>query len=273
MSRGQFSGILGCVRAIPFLQPFLGLILLSFLIFGLDKTKFLSLPKTILYTISTPIQFGLYSSWQNISRQFYFITSARFAAQENKALKEQIGQIISENASLRSKLAEVEAQLVQEQSLDPRTYNLMAARPIGVDRYLKLDKGKNDGILVGQSVVYKDNFIGQVIESSEKGANVRLLADPSSKLLAFSINREGKARGILIGQFGSEMLFDKISHEEIIAEGDLVYSEGTEGYLPRGLILGRVTEVEEKENEIFKRAKVRPIFDIRELELVFVIKE
>ena len=69
------------------------------------------------------------------------------------------------------------------------------------------------------------------------------------------------------------MLLDKILHEEPIAQGDLVYSEGTEGYLPRGLIVGRVNEVIEKQNEVFKQAKVKPIFDIRDLELVFVIQE
>jgi len=62
-------------------------------------------------------------------------------------------------------------------------------------------------------------------------------------------------------------------HEEKITEGDLVYSEGTEGFLPRGLILGRVTQVRELQNEVFKQAKIKPIFDVRDLELVFLIQE
>ena len=66
---------------------------------------------------------------------------------------------------------------------------------------------------------------------------------------------------------------DKILHEEKIAVDDLIYSEGGEGFLPRGLILGRVSEVTGKENELFKQAKVQPTFDLRDLELVFVIKE
>ena len=66
---------------------------------------------------------------------------------------------------------------------------------------------------------------------------------------------------------------DKILHEEKIAVGDLVYSEGTEGFLPRGLILGKVTEVLERATQVFKQAKVKSVFDIRDLELVFVISE
>ena len=115
--------------------------------------------------------------------------------------------------------------------------------------------------------------MGKIISVSERASNVQLMADPDSKVAAFSQGLEGKAKGVLIGQFGSEILFDKILHEEKINVGDLVYSEGTEGFLPRGLILGRVTKVLERENEIFKQAKVQPNFNISDLDLVFVIQE
>ena len=55
--------------------------------------------------------------------------------------------------------------------------------------------------------------------------------------------------------------------------GDLVYTEGIEEYLPRGLILGKITKVLMRENEVFKSAKIQPNFDIRDLELVFVIAD
>ena len=126
---------------------------------------------------------------------------------------------------------------------------------------------------MGQAVVSEDNFVGKVVAVSPDASNVQLLTDPDSKVAAFSQNKEGRAKGVLIGQFGTAILMDKILHEEKIAQGNLVYSEGLEGFLPRGLILGKITEVFERENEVFKQAKVSPIFDIRDLELVFVIQE
>ncbi|MCL5784649.1 MAG: rod shape-determining protein MreC [Patescibacteria group bacterium] len=260
-------------KALPNVKLFLVLIFFSLVIFLMDTANLLNFPKGLAFYITNPISFGIYNTNKSISRQFYFIFGARFAAQENKALKEQAGKLFSENANLRKKLAETEALVSQEKHLDPGTYNTLPARPIGLGRYLKIDKGSNSGIKVGEAVVFEDNFIGKVVTVSPQAANVQLVTDPDSKVAAFSQNKEGKAKGVLLGQFGTDVLLDKILHEEKIEMGDLVYSEGTEGYLPRGLILGKVTQVLEQENEVFKQAKVAPIFDISDLELVFVIEE
>lgn len=258
---------------LPNLKLFIFLLTLSFLSFGADTLHLLNWPKQVVFYVTNPISFGLYQTSQNIQKQFYFVFASRFAAQENKALKEQVGQLISENAKLRKKLAEVESFLSQESHLDPSTYHLLPARPIGLGRYLKIDKGSSSGIKVGQAAVFNDNYIGKIVQVSQNASNIQILTDPDSKVAAFSINKEGKAKGVLLGQFGTEILMDKILHEEQIGIGDLVYSEGTEGFLPRGLILGRVSQILERVNETFKQAKVSGVFNIRDLDLVFVIIE
>ncbi|MBI2329922.1 rod shape-determining protein MreC [Candidatus Daviesbacteria bacterium] len=260
-------------KVIPDLKVFLLLIFLSLVILFLDTINLLNLPKKLMFYITNPVSFGIYNTSRNVSRQFYFVFQARFAAQENKALKEQIGKLLSENAELRKKIGEVSAMLSQEKHLDPNTYNLLPVRPIGLSRYLKIDQGSEAGIKVGQAVVSEDNFIGKVVSVSPSAANIQLLTDPDFKVAAFSQNKEGRAKGVLAGRFGTDLILDKILHEEKIATGDLVYSEGLEEFLPRGLVLGKVTEVMERENEVFKQAKVTHVFDIRDLELVFVILE
>ena len=93
-----------------------------------------------------------------------------------------------------------------------------------------------------------------------------------TKVYAFASGANGKAKGILMGQFGSEMLLDKILHQEPIEAGNLVYSEGLERNLPRGLIMGKVTAVLENKTQVFKQAKVLPEFNIGDLDLVFVVQ-
>lgn len=261
------------VKVLPEFRLFLLLTLFSLVLLGVDTIHLLEFPKSFAAYLTNPISFGIYRTSGDIGKQFNFIFAARFAAKENQALKEQIGQLLSENANLRKKLAETESLLTQEKHLDPQKYNLVAARPIGVGRYLKIDKGSSRYIKAGQAVVFKDNYVGKIVSATPQTANVELLTDPDSKVTGFSQNIEGKAKGVLVGQFGTDVVMDKILHEEKIAVGDLVYSEGLEGFLPRGLILGRVSEVLGKENEIFKQAKVEPVFDTRDLDLVFVILE
>ncbi|MEK6808304.1 MAG: rod shape-determining protein MreC [Nanoarchaeota archaeon] len=260
-------------RIIPDLKIFLLLFFLSLLILTLDTFGFLKMVKSFAFYITNPISFGLYSTNQNIGRQFYFMFQARFAAQENKALKEQLAELISENANLRKQLVEKEVLTAQEDYLSFETYNLQAARPIGLGRYLKIDKGLNSGINLGNVAVFKDNYIGKVKVLGDESAQIQLLGDPDSKVAVFSQGLMGRAKGVLIGQFGTEILMDKILHEEKIASGDLVYSEGTEGNLPRGLVLGKITQVLERRSEVFKSAKVTPIFNTGDLDLIFIIKE
>ncbi|MDP3974189.1 MAG: rod shape-determining protein MreC [Candidatus Daviesbacteria bacterium] len=261
------------IKSTPHLQLFLILVLFSLVILLLDSFRLFAIPQRMVSFVTNPISFGIYRSYQNIDRQFYFIFSAREAGQQNLALKEQIGQLLSENASLRKELAESKALLTQQESIDRRTYNLLPARPIGLGRYLKIDQGLNAGLNLGQPVIFKDNYIGKIIQINQNSSNIELLSDPDSKVAAFTQSLEGKAKGVLLGQFGTELILDKILHEEPVKIGDLVYSEGTESFIPRGLILGQVTQILENENEVFKQAKVKYVFDIGDLELVFVINQ
>ncbi len=250
---------------------FFTLALLSIIFLISDKFGFLNIPKSGLQYITSPIQYGLYKTSLNISRQFEFIIIARKASQENKALTEQLAQVLSENANLRRQLAEARGFLDQQKALNEETLTLVAARPLGMDRYLLIDKGLDDGIKINQAVVYKDNYIGKIKEVSPKRSSIMVSTDPDSRVSAFVNNQAGRAKGVLGGQFGSEMLLDKILHQEPIQKGDLVYSEGAEIEIPRGLVVGKVDQVFQRDNEIFKQAKVKPVFDPVDLDIVFVV--
>lgn len=241
-----------------------------FLIFA-DNFGYLNFIKSPVGQITIPIQYGLYKTSNSVLRQFEFIILAGRASSENKLLKDQVAQILSENSRLRRELAEAQGFLAQQKTFSPHTFNLVPSRPIGISRFLIIDKGGDDGINLNQSVIYKDNYIGKIKEVSPKKSLVLLSSDPDSRISAFVSNPEGKARGVLTGQFGSEMLLDKILHQESVRVNDLVYTQGTEVEIPRGLILGQVASVDLRDNEVFKQAKVRGVFEVSDLDIVFVI--
>lgn len=238
-----------------------------------DSRGFLNFPKGLIQDVTSPIQYGLYKSSLAVGKQFEFIFLARRAAQENKALTEQLASALSDNAQLRRSLAEAQAEVDQQNTLAPKSFTLIPARPIGISRYLTIDKGSDDGFKVGMPVVYKDNYIGEITSLSSKKSDILLSSDPDSKISAYVADKDGKAQGVLTGQFGSEALMDEILHQEPVQVGDLVYSQGTESNIPRGLVLGSVSRVLGKDTDVFKQAIVKPVFDITNLDLVFVITD
>lgn len=254
------------------LKLLLFLIFTSLFLLLLDSLGSLNFPKSLFQSLTVPVQFGLYESGNSLNKQLGLLFSFRQSALETKALKIQLGELLTENATLRTKLSEAETLVDQYSKLSPKTYDLLPSRAISAGRFITLDKGVDDGVKINQAVVYKDNYIGKVIRVNPKTAEVLLILDPDSKIAVFSQGVDGRAKGILEGQFGSEILMNKILHQEQIGVGDLVYSEGTEGVLPKGLIMGKVTQVDERQNEVFKTAKVEPLFQIIDIDTVFILR-
>lgn len=252
---------------------FLTLLIISVLLMFFDSFSIFYPVKSVIQVVATPIQVGLYTTNLKMARQLEFIKSARNASQEKKALQSQLALVLSENAHLRRKLSEVQTFVAQQEALNPQTFNLLPARVIGFSRYLKIDKGSDDGLKINQGVVIKDNLVGQIKAVGSKQSEVMLISDPDSKIVAIAYKDGGKAKGILNGQFGAEMLLDKVLHQEPLKKEDLIYTDGAEGKFPRGLILGQVLEIEEQETQLFKQAKVKPLFNISDLDIVFVIRD
>ncbi len=226
----------------------------------------------MLQNVSLPIEYGLYRTGRSLGKQWDYLAAVRTATQENKALKMQMSQLMAENSKLRSQLAEDQVLGIQYQKLSASTYQMILAKVISSGRYLIINKGSENGIKADEAVVFEDSLVGQIKQVSLKSSQVILPQDPDSKIAVFSQNTGGRAKGILLGQFSSDILMDKILHQENIAAGDIVYTEGTEDKLPRGLIVGQVSRVFENTNGVFKQAQVKPLWDVADLDNVFVIE-
>lgn len=253
------------------LKIFFVLSLLALFLFFLDNFNLLNLPKTVVQFLTTPIQYGLYKNGLVVKSQFEIIGAIRLQAQENIALKKQLGDLTTKNALLQKQLNQALVLVDQQNSLPPSTFNLTPSHIIGIGRFLTIDKGSLDGIKINQTVVFKDNFVGKIKEVSPKSSKVLLPQDPDSKLSVFASDRAGKAKGILVGQFGSDILMDKVLHQEPLNLDDLVYSEGTEGDVPRGLIIGKISKVLENQNQVFKQGQVIQLYKIDDLDIVSII--
>ena len=99
------------------------MLLISFALFFIDQSGLLQPPKSLIQTVTIPIQYGLYRSSLAVGNQFRFIFGARRAVQEHKAMTEQLATLLSENSQLRKKLLETEAQLQQQNRLNHQEFD------------------------------------------------------------------------------------------------------------------------------------------------------
>ena len=153
----------------------------------------------------------------------------------------------------------------------------LTASVIGQDtspslRSIIIDKGGEDGIVVGMPVESARGLVGQVFRTTANSAQVVLITDNASSIPARlgSSRATGLLRG---GGLGGSVSIDWIDLQYEIAVGEVVLTSGLGGKFPQDMVIGRVIEVQRQEAELFQRAIVQPAVNFEALEIVLVITD
>jgi rod shape-determining protein MreC len=118
-----------------------------------------------------------------------------------------------------------------------------------------INRGSSDGIEVGMVVVStKGTLMGKVTKVTSANAFVRLITDTQSKVSA-EIVLTG-ADGSVKGTPNRGLTFDLAQGE--IQVGDEIVTAGLGGGFPRGLPIGRVSEVSGTSQDLYKKVTVEP---------------
>lgn len=195
---------------------------------------------------------------------------------QNQILKEKIQELIID----RSKLLELESEnkelRKQLDFIEQEDHQYLVSRVVGnnlqynINSYI-LDKGSDDGIREGQVVVAMDGMVvGKIRKVSPKESELLLLIDNQSAIAAVVQNKDN-SQGIVEGQYGLTMKMNLIPQDEEINIGEIVITSGIEQYIPRGLVIGLIDNVEREVNELFQSAIVNSMVDYKKLNIVMVI--
>lgn len=200
------------------------------------------------------------------------------ARSEIERLQVQVDALQRENEQLRE--IQGEYQLLQDlfnRARESPEFRRETATIIGYDtsplfRSIIIDKGSDDGVLVGMPVESARGLVGQVYRTTNNSAMVILVTDNISSIPARlgSSRATGIVRG---GGLGGAMTMDWIDLEDQIAVGEVVLTSGLGGRFPQDMVIGRVGEIERREAELFQRAVVQPAVDFDSLEVVFVVTD
>ena len=199
----------------------------------------------------------------------------------------RVKKLEKENLDLRAQIFSTDrlqkenaALLDQFQTTKPKSNILLPSRVLGAPgfvpgvsapSYFILDKGSTDGVKKGQTVLVKDNFVGQIVEVSANNSKADLIYNP---LLSFTAKTQSGAFGVIKGD-GSEMTLDNVLLSDRIEENDLVYTKGDVNSLGNGilpdLIVGRIISLEKNPSALFQKAKIKAQVILNNLSTVFIV--
>jgi len=196
-----------------------------------------------------------------------------------RRVKESNARLISENLDLYSKLStltileEENALLRINLNLKKKSVNVLLAdiigRDLGNNRSFIIDKGSDDGVAAGMTLITKDEIIiGRITDISRGTAKAQTLLDANSRIAATTAN--SKISGLVRG-LGSDAIFDLIAKNKTPEAGELIISSGTDGVWPKGFILGKIREIKSYDNQVFNTASIELLSPPQSLNGVFII--
>lgn len=148
------------------------------------------------------------------------------------------------------------------------------ARVIGSDsnnflNFIMVDLGSRHGIEVGMPVVNDQGLVGRISAVTDTTSKVLLITDPQSTVNA--ILQNSRLTGVVTGRAGGDPIMGFIPQGDPVGVGEVVLTSGMGGHFPKGIPIGQVTEVRQRDVEVFQEAVVRPIVDFGRLEFVLVV--
>ena len=201
----------------------------------------------------------------------------------------------AENESLKSQLAEAQAEARDEKSAaeeNERLRNLLDFKEKHTDYELEsakivarsasnwssaytIGKGSADGIKVGAPVITDTGVLtGTVKEVGTNWATVSTVIDAGTKIGATT--SQSGSTGMIMGDYDlMKKGYAKLTYlpsDSQIFQGDTVLTSGVGGAFPEGLVVGTVDSVQTEAGGQVEYGLIKPGSDLNALVQVFVIK-
>ena len=204
------------------------------------------------------------------------VTARTIIEQENIRLKQEslihrgqlqrMSELAAENMRLRQLLNATE--LLMDSVL---VTEVIGVSPSPQSHTVTIDRGRVDGVYVGQPILDADGLMGQII-SVYGGHSVAMLITDSAHALPVQVLRNG-VRSIAEGTSDYNLMHLRfVSPTADIVEGDQLVSSGLGGRFPAGYPVGTVSKIEQNLGETFVDVEVNPSAKLdrsRHLLLVF----
>lgn len=216
-------------------------------------------------TVAAPVQNTATVAGNTGTGFFSNLAAWRTAVSENGALKERVAQLETELAQKQSLTAENENLRAQLDLKNQSQYKTVAAQVIGRDPSAWFDaiiinRGSSAGIDTDMPVVTGGGVIGRVVAVSPFTAQVSLVTDDKSAIggVIGQLGNSG-AVGPVVGTSNKDLLEMRyVSGQEQIEIGIPVLTTGQDKIYPPGLKIGEVVEVKQGSTTVPHTILIKP---------------
>lgn len=234
---------------------------------GLGKNLRMALrPVGIVFSETGSGIYGFFNNFRNIGK----------LQQENRELTDKLNSATAEIATLREAQKEnfsLKKDLGYKEQSD---YDLVAANVISFDpanirETITIGAGKSNGIKEGDVVISEGFLVGKIVNVGDFTSKIKLISDPTSSVAANISN--SLVSGVLKGRIGNGLSLEQVPQSEKVTQDDTVVTSGLGGDFPKGIVIGKVEDIQKVSGSIFQTIAIRPMVDLNKLERVMVIKK
>ena len=258
---------------IKILLPILAVIVVTVLIFN----RLLFKLKDQIDKVALPIQSKVY----NVANRAISIKDIIFSYEE----------IIAENENLKKENMELKIQKERNQKIleeNERLLKLLEMKENGIykgnlkfarvsfsninnlNSKIFIDLGAEDGIKIDMITVYGDYLVGKIVAVHNNYSEIELITNPNSIISAKTMRDIlGIARGS--DEEDGLLYFQPSIVEDNLKEGDEIITSGISDIYPEGIKVGKIEQIDEKENYGYKRVTLKPGFESKDLRELIVI--
>ena len=222
-----------------------------------------------------PIQKKIYEIGDYIKRTKEAIVSYQEILEENQVLKnEQIKydillsyneKILEENRRLQEIL-----KIKEEKNLNLKVAKVNFRNPSNLYTRFYINLGKKDGVKKNMIVLSGETLIGKVGRVYENYSIVDMITSENFNVSALT---ESQMLGITKGSDEEDgtLYFEANTFQNNIEIGEKIYTSGISEIYPKGLYIGKVSEIDEDNGELFRSIKVKNDIDILNMMEVLIL--
>ena len=194
---------------------------------------------------------------------------------ENQALLEHNKELISEIEALKEELATLKDSSAIAAFPDGK-FRFNTARAVNnslnkLQNFITIDKGENDGIGSEMGVFNDKGVVGIIYQTSGNFSLVMPLLNSKSML---SCRVKGSNSFCTLRWHGEELQYSyliDLPRYAIFQQGDTVVTSGFSSIFPADIPVGEIERLEDSDDGMFYRARVRLFVDFASIDNVFVV--